>query len=559
MKPLALLLVALSCLTPAAARQVKPPRPLAVSAAHPLAVEAGMEVLKRGGDAVDAAIAVQAMLGLVEPQSSGLGGGAFMVRYDAATKRITVYDGRETAPAAASPTMFLDADGKPIPRGQAMTSGRATGVPGVVAMLALAHQEQGRLPWASLFGSTAQRAEAGFEVSARMARFIHGSYPQNGIADVRTYFSRSDGKLIKTGETLRNPAYASFVRKLAREGSAALYEGDTATAIVAKAAEDPMPGGLTTRDIAAYRPLKREAICNAYRIYLLCTAPPPASGIGLLQLMAILEHTDIAKRGPDDPIAWFLFAQASRIMYADRDAWIGDPAFVEVPASGLLDKHYVAQRAALIGKQAGDPPQAGSPPRAHATGIDATREPGGTSHFVISDSYGNAVSMTTTVESFFGSGRMVEGFFLNNQMTDFSFVPGGPNAIAPSKRPRSSMSPILILDRRGRLLGAIGSPGGNAIPAYVGKTLVGLLDWKLPMQRAIDLPNLVARGSQFNGEVSRMSPEILNGLEKRGIVVKSGSGEDSGIHGIFWRNGNWEAGADSRRDGAVMIERRVQQ
>lgn len=546
-------------LTPAFSKQKNPERAILVSAAHPLAVQAGMDILKQGGDAVDAAVAVQAMLGLVEPQSSGLGGGAFLVRYDAATRQISVYDGRETAPVLANPAMFLDTNGKPFPRALAMTSGEATGVPGVVAMLGLAHQEHGRLPWSGLFEGTAKRADDGFIVTARMARFIHGNYPQNAVADVRAYFAKPDGGLIDAGETIRNPAYARFVRRLANDGSAIFYSGETAKAMVAKTSADPFPGGLNESDIASYKPIKRKAVCSRYRIYLLCTAPPPASGIGLLQLMEILERTDIAKRGPSDPIAWFLFAEASRLMYADRDAWIGDPGFVDVPTLGMLDNRYVTGRAKLIGNHAGDPPGAGTPPGAPKPEIDATREPGGTSHFVIRDRFGNAISMTTTVESYFGSGRMVEGFFLNNQMTDFSFLPSGPNAIAPGKRPRSSMSPVLILDRRGRLLGAVGSPGGNAIPAYVGKTLVGLLDWKLPMQQAIDLPNLVARGDKFNGEANRMSSQLLNALQDRGVFVKSGSGEDSGIHGFFWRNGGWETGADSRRDGSATVNDAVEQ
>ena len=510
-----------------------------------------MKVLRRGGDAVDAAIAVQAMLGLVEPQSSGLGGGAFMLRYDARARHIEAYDGRETAPASASPAMFLDAEKHPLPRGTAMTSGRATGVPGVIAMLKLAHSEHGRLRWSGLFEDTARRADAGFPVTERLARFVRAKYPQNAMPDVRAYFTKSDGSLVAAGDALRNPAYAQTLRGVAAKGPDFIYRGAMAQAIAARIAQDPIPGGLTTADIAAYRPMKRAALCGPYRVYLLCSFPPPGSGVGILQLMGLLQRTDIAARGPDDPQAWFLFAEASRVMYADRDAWVGDPAFVQVPVTGLLDPAYVDQRRALIKDVAGAAPTAGTPPGSRKGGIDATREPGGTSPFVISDARGNVISMTTTVESFFGSGRMVGGFFLNNQMTDFSFLPEGPNAVAPGKRPRSSMAPMLILDRQGRLLGALGSPGGNAIPAYVGKTLIGLLDWNLPMQQAMDLPNLVARGTQFNGEVSRMNPAVVEGLSQRGVAVKAGSGEDSGLHGIFWRNGKWDAGADSRRDGVV--------
>ncbi|RHW17352.1 gamma-glutamyltransferase [Sphingomonas gilva] len=522
-----------------------------VAAAHPLAVEAGLAVLRRGGDASDAAVAVQAMLGLVEPQSSGLGGGAFMVRYDAATKTVAVYDGRETAPAGATPDMFLDANGKPLPRGAAMTSGRATGVPGAVAMLAMAHGRHGRLAWNSLFGDAARVADEGFTVTSRLERFVHGDFAQVSAPDVVAYFRNAQGEKVQAGDTLRNPAYAHFVRRLATEGTDALYKGETARRIVARLRQGPNPGSMTEADLAGYRPEAREALCNGYRVYLLCVPPPPSSGVGLLQLMAMLERTDIASRGPGDPVAWVQFAEASRLMYADRDAYVGDPAFVRVPVAGLLDPAYVASRARLIGNAAAAPPEAGTPPGVPPARIDATHEVPGTSHFVIIDGFGNAVSMTTTVESYFGSGRMVDGFFLNNQMTDFSFVPEGPNAVAPGKRPRSSMTPLIILSKQRDLVGALGSPGGTAILAYVGKALVGSLDWGLTMQQAIDLPNLVARGDSFAGEADKFAPPLRAALATRGVKVRSGSGEDSGLHGVIIRNGRFDGGADSRRDGVV--------
>lgn len=528
------------------------PQSVVVAAAHPLAVQAGLDVLRRGGDAVDAAVTVQAMLGLVEPQSSGLGGGAFMLRFDARTRRVEVYDGRETAPAAASERMFLDPASRPLARGTAMLSGRATGVPGVVAMLHLAHREHGKLPWPQLLEPAAQRAEAGFLVSARLERLVRGRFPQNSAPDVVAYFTRADGQRVEAGDTLRNPAYASFLRRLGAEGPAALYSGSVAEAIVARLAEGEYPGGMTLADLAAYRPVKRQALCDSYHQYRLCSTPPPGSGVGVLQLLSLLEGTDIARRRADDPQAWFLFAEASRIMYADRDAWVGDPAFTSVPVKGLLTESYVTRRRALLGKSAGSPPTAGTPPGSKAPRIDATQELGGTTHFVIVDAAGNAVSMTTTVEFIFGSGRMVAGFFLNNQMTDFSFLPGGPNAVAPGKRPRSSMSPTIILDRQGRLAGALGSPGGNAIPAYVAKALVGVLDWGLPMQQAIDLPNLVARGAHFGGETSRMSASLVQGLAERGVNLGTSGNEESGLHGVLWRNGQWDGGADSRREGVVL-------
>jgi gamma-glutamyltranspeptidase / glutathione hydrolase len=524
-----------------------PERQAFVAAAHPLAVEAGLDVLRRGGNAIDAAVAVQAMLGLVEPQSSGLGGGAFLVHYDAATRKVSVYDGRETAPAGATPDMFLDDGGKPIPFRTAVLSGSATGIPGAVAMLALAQKERGKLGWSSLFADSERVAREGFTVSARLERFVHGPYPQSSAPDVVRYFSDGKGGKVRAGDTLRNPAYSAFVHRLAGEGPDALYRGETAKRIVARLHEGDLASSMTEADLAGYKPVAREAVCNGYRIYILCAPPPPSSGVGLLQLMAMIEHSDIASRGPADPVAWVEYAEASRLMYADRDAYVGDVP--NVPVSGLLDPAYVAARAALIGETAGPPPAAGTPPGVAPARIDATAEVPGTSHFVIVDGDGNAVSMTTTVESFFGTGRMVDGFFLNNQMTDFSFVPSGPNAIAPGKRPRSSMAPTIILHRDHSLAGAIGSPGGNAILAYVSKALVGIVDWKLPMDQAFALPNLVARGNSFAGEASRFTPEQRAEMAKRGVEVRSGSGEDSGLHGVLIRDGRFEGAADPRRDG----------
>ncbi|WP_188054266.1 gamma-glutamyltransferase family protein [Sphingosinithalassobacter sp. CS137] len=528
-----------------------------VAAAHPLAAEAAIAVLRRGGSAVDAAVAVQAMLSLVEPQSSGLGGGAFLVRYDAAARSVTVYDGRETAPAGATPDMLLDAEGRPLPFATAVLSGRATGVPGVVRMLGLAHERHGRLAWSALFDETIETAEAGFTVTQRLERFVHGDAPQASAPDVVAYFRNARGERIRAGDTLRNPAYAAFLRRLADGGPDVMYSGETPRRIVARLHEGALPSSITEADFAAYRPVVREGLCNGYRVYVLCVPPPPSSGVGLLQLMALVEHTDIAERGPADPLAWVQYAEASRLMYADRDAYVGDTP--DVPVAGMLDPGYVASRAERIGRRAGPPPQPGTPPGVVAGSADATHEVAGTSHFIIIDSEGNAVSMTTTVESYFGSGRMVDGFFLNNQMTDFSFVPSGPNAIAPGKRPRSSMTPTVILDRDHRLVGAIGSPGGNAILAYVSKALIGAIDWNLPMAEAIALPNLVARGARFDGEASKFPPDMLGEMATRGVLVRPGSGEDSGLHGVVLRNGRFDGGADPRRDGVartITLERR---
>jgi gamma-glutamyltranspeptidase/glutathione hydrolase len=529
-----------------------------VSAANPQAARAGLEILRRGGTAVDAAIAIQAMLSLVEPQSSGLGGGAFMNYYDAESRKLTIYDGREVAPAQATEDMFLGPDGKPLPFNTAVLSGRATGVPGAVKMLAVAHQEHGTLAWADLFGDAQRTAAAGFIVSPRLARLLRGDFAENSAPDVVRYFSKPDGSRVGVGDRLRNPAYAEFLGRLAAQGPSAMYAGSTAARIVERTRAGPLGGAMTMADLANYRPVKRDPVCAPYRLYRACVPPPPSSGVGLLQLLGMLQLTDIDDRGPNDPQAWYLFAEASRIMYADRDRYVGDPAFVRVPVRGLLDIGYVRQRSQLIGMQAGPPPAAGRPAGAVIAGRDRTLEPTGTSHFIVRDAAGNVVSMTTTVESIFGSGRMVDGFFLNNQMTDFSFAPrdaeGRPaaNAVAPGKRPRSSMTPLILIQPDGSFGGAIGSAGGNAILAFVAKSLVAAVDWRLPMQQAIALPNLVARGPNFQGEVGKFSPEVLAGLRARGIVLKPGQGEDSGVHGVIIRDGRVDGGFDPRREGVVL-------
>ena len=552
-----------ACATPstavvASAHQARHTAQPFVIAANPLAAQAGIDILRRGGSAVDAAVAVQAMLSLVEPQSSGVGGGAFMSYYDAASRKIIVYDGREVAPAQASPAMFLDSAGQPLPFADAVLSGRSTGVPGAVAMLALAQAEHGRLAWHDLFNSAIRTAQRGFTVSPRLGRLIAGDFPENRAPDVIAYFRNADGSRMKAGDTLRNPAYARFLDRLALHGPSALYGGETGARIVARTRGGPLGGSMTMADLAGYRPVVREPLCRSYRIYRVCAPPPPSSGVAVLQLLGLLERTDIAKRGPGDPQAWFLFAEASRLMYADRDQYVGDPASVGVNVAGLLDQGYLDSRANLIGADAGSPPVAGSPPNVPALAPDKTREPAGTSHFIIRDAAGNVVSMTTTVESIFGSGRMVDGFFLNNQLTDFSLSPtdaaGQPvaNAVGPGKRPRSSMIPLILLDGQGNFAGAIGSAGGSAILAYVGKSLVAAVDWGLPMQDAIAAPNLVARGANFNGEVTKFSPAILAELAARGIMLKPGQGEDSGVQGVLLRDGKIDGGFDPRREGVVL-------
>lgn len=533
-----------------------------VAAANPLAVEAGMKVLNAGGSAVDAAVAIQAVLGLVEPQSSGLGGGAFMMVFDAATGEVTSYDGRETAPAAATPELFYE-NGRPLSVPDAVLSGRSTGAPGAVAMLAQAQAEHGRLPWSALFSDAERLARDGFVVSPRLAGFIAMTRGQARTRWADAYFTKPDGTRYAAGDVLKNPAYADTVAELAAGGAEAFYQGRIAREIAATVAAEPRPGALTAQDIAAYRPVERGALCRPYRIYVVCVPPPPSSGVAVLQFLAMAERTPDIDGGPDSAAAWTAFAQLQRLMYADRDRYVGDPAFVGVPVQGLLDPGYVAARATLAPGLTGAA-EPGLPPGGAFAGPDATREPAGTSHLVVVDAAGNAVSMTTTVESVFGSGRMAAGFFLNNQLTDFSFSPtradGAPaaNAVAAGKRPRSSMSPVLILDQRGRLVGALGSPGGPSILAYNAKALIAVLDWGLPTDQAFRLPNLVARGDDFGADTDRFSPALREALGANGIVLRPNASENSGLHGGIWRQGPdgwaWDGAADDRREGVARTQ-----
>ena len=563
----ALLLAACTTTAPAPTRPSMPATPVTalatpplaphamVAAANPLAVDAGLTILRAGGSAVDAAVAVQAVLGLVEPQSSGIGGGAFMAYYDARTRRVTAYDGRETAPAAATAALFTTADGAPESRVSAILSGRSTGVPGAVAMLAMAHADHGRRPWPGLFAPAIRLATDGFAVPPRMGQAIAGRAPQAAAPDAVAYFTRPDGRRYAVGDRMRNPAYAATLRRIAADGAAGLLEGPIAAAIVARVQEGAQPGRMTLADLKAYRPRRTEALCRPYRIHIVCTSATESGGVGLQSALGILATTDIDARGPADPVAWFQIAQASRLAYADRDYFVGDPAFVPVPVAGLLAPDYLAARAALIGTVAGPAPDHGQPAGATAPGVDATTEPGGTTHFVIADAAGNVVSMTTTVESVFGSGRMVGGFFLNNQLTDFSFAPrasdgtAAANAVAGGKRPRSSMAPAIILDANRAFVAAAGSPGGPAIQAYNLKAIVGLLDWKLGAQAAAALPNLVARGDRYSGDTAMFAPATLAGLAARGIRLAPDDRENSGVHIVLRRAGGYEGGADPRRDG----------
>jgi len=538
-----------------------PASPAMVAAANPHAVEAGLAALRAGGDAIDAAVAIQSVLGLVEPQSSGLGGGAFLMYYDAESETLTAYDGRETAPASADPDLFVE-NGQTLGFGAAIFSGHSIGVPGAVAMLAMAHEDHGQLPWADGFDAAIGLASDGFAVSPRLQSFIVQMQERGSPLDVwpasRDYFYLEDGSPLPVGYLLQNQAYADSARAIA-ENWRNLYEGPLAAAIIDAVQDAPRPGGLTLSDLASYEPIRREALCRPYRVWRVCGSPPPASGgITVNEILGLLEPYDMTSTGPDSVEGWRRFIEASRLAYADRDAYVADADHVSVPVEGLLDPNYIQARSALINRDdAMVHATPGTPPGISHPGADATPDSPGTSHFVVVDAAGNIVSMTTTVESVFGSHRMAGGFFLNNQLTDFSRTPRDangalvPNAPAGGKRPRSSMSPTIIFDADGDFVMATGSPGGSSIIGYTAKTIVGVLDWGLTPQDAIELPNVVARGDTVRLEAG-MDQDILDGLTQLGFTLDANRGEISGIH-IVQRleDGSLIGGADPRREGIV--------
>lgn len=534
-----------------------------VAAANPLAVDAGYRMLKQGGSAVDAAIAVQMVLTLVEPQSSGIGGGAFLLHFDG--RQVRAFDGRETAPALATEKLFLDAAGKSMPFFDAVVGGRSVGVPGVLRMLELAHRRYGKLPWRTLFAPVIALAESGFTVSPRLAMLLKEETYLKKDATAAAYFYDGNGQPWPAGHLLRNPALARTLRQIAEGGADAFYEGRIAQDIANKVAHHPTnPGGMTTADLAGYRAKVRAPVCSGYRIWMVCGMPPPSSGgIAVAQMLGILERTNLSTLKPDDgawnPQAAHLFTEAGRLAYADRNRYVADTDFVPFPGNSyapLLDKTYLAQRAALIGERSMGHAEAGVPHGWQlAWGNDASPELPSTSHMSIVDADGHAVAMTTTIENAFGSRLMVDGFLLNNELTDFSAVAEdehGPvaNRVQPGKRPRSTMAPTLVFDQSNRLVLAIGSPGGSSIVNYVMKVLIGTLDWGLDMQRAIDLPNVGSRNGPTELEKGRVSPALISALQARGHTVLVEE-QTSGLHGIMrMRDGDaWFGGADPRREG----------
>ncbi|MFY0475283.1 gamma-glutamyltransferase [Achromobacter marplatensis] len=534
---------------------VRAPRYMMVSA-NPLATQAGEEMLRRGGTVVDAAIATQLVLNLVEPQSSGIGGGAFLVLYSAKTGRIQTVDSRETAPAAARPDRFLDAEGKPLPFAQAVNSGMSVGVPGLLRGLELAHKDAGVLPWADLFQPAIRLAETGFAVSPRLHALLAGNkaLPQQTAA--AAYFYAPDGTPWPVGHVLKNPQFAATLRAVAGRGADAFYQGDIARDIVAAVRGHATPGDLSLADLANYRAKTRDPVCGAYRGYQLCGMAPPSSGpIAVLQMLGELEQFPMASYAPGSVEAVHYFSEAGRLAFADRDFYVADPDFARVPVRALLDPAYLRARGALIQPDRsmkvalpGDPEG-----KLLSLGRDNALELPSTSHLVAVDAQGNALSMTTTIESEFGSKIFVRGFLLNNEMTDFSSSFQDPegrlvaNRIEPGKRPRSSMAPIIVL-RDGKPVMLVGSPGGSAIINYVAKTIVGVLDWGLDIQAAIALPNMGSRNKETELEKGTPLEALAPALERMGHPVRI-TEFPSGIHGIVIDAGGLQGGADPRREG----------
>ena len=554
-----LLSLCLAFAAPAAAQTVA--KHEMIAAANPFAAQVGHQMLKAGGSAVDAAIATQMVLNLVEPESSGIGGGAFLLLFDPKSGKTTSFDGRESAPASARPDMFLGPDGQPRGKGQVIPGGLSVGVPGVVAMLEMAHRKHGRLPWAKLFEPAIKLAQDGFPVGKKFANTVARTSGLARLPDIKRAFYHPDGTPYREGEIYKNPEFAASLRAIAKGGAKAFYSGDIAAAIVQAVQHAPEnQGGMTLADLANYKAIEREPVCGAYREYRLCSMGPPSSGgVAIIQIMGMLQRFPTEQLQPRTLSEAHLFTQASRLAYADRIKYLADSDFVAVPLNGLTDSAYIAGRAALI-----DPAKdmgaasAGTPPEKH-TRYAPQKSPvlHGTSHMTIVDRNGQVVSMTTSVESVYGAKIMAGGFLLNNTLTDFSLQPvlnGLPVANAPAagKRPLSAMSPTIVFDKDGRFLLSVGSPGGPAIIDYVCQTLVGMLDGKLTPQQAIALPRQLNMNGPTLLESAPANDALAADLAAMGHTIRVVNSEASGLHGSARTPDGYIGGADPRRDGVVL-------
>jgi gamma-glutamyltranspeptidase/glutathione hydrolase len=532
-----------------------------VAAANPFAAQAGLDMLRAGGSAVDAAIATQMVLGLVEPESSGLGGGSFLVIYGPAKNRVTTFDGRETAPQSATPTMFLDASGQVRPKGQVIPGGLSVGVPGVVSMLEMAHKKYGRLPWAKLFAPAIKLARNGFPVGPKLANTIATDTAAAQMPDIKRTFFHADGTPYHQGEIFKSPAYAATLEAIAKHGARAFYTGPIAASIVAAITHAPMnQGGMTLADLAHYHAIERPPVCGTYRGDRVCSMGPPSSGgIAVLQILAMLERFPASDLQPNTLSFAQLFTQANRLAFADRNEYIGDPAFVRVPTLGLLDADYLKSRAALIDPahdmgtaKAGTPPDLG--PVDHAP--QKTPQRHGTSHLSVVDDRGEVVSMTTTVESGFGAQIMASGFLLNNELTDFSLTPvedGKPvaNAPEPGKRPMSAMAPTIVFGADGKFLIAAGSPGGPVIIPDVAGALIALIDGGLTPQQTAALPHIFNMNSATYIEKGTSLEAVAPQLTQMGHTIRIVP-IYSGLHIIEKTKDGYIGGADPRRDGVAL-------
>ena len=552
----AVLVAAVACTGPH--EQAKPTGEAMVAAADPYAVEAGLEMLRAGGTAIDAAIAVEVTLGLVEPDSSGIGGGGFLVHYTGSSEKVDAYDGREWAPAGATPDMFM-VDGKPLDFPLAQASGRSIGTPALIPMLKLVHEQHGKLPWPKLFEPAIKLAEEGFIVGPRVSQSLAANkamFEQD--PEARSIYLDASGNPWPLGHNLKNPAYAKTLRAIAADGPKALTHGAIADAIVSAAQRQPRAGTLTVFDLQAYQPRRLDPLCGAYRVYQVCTMPSPSSANAMLSIISLYERARPQPDGPNNPQDWAAFVWASRLSYVDRDHYMADDRFIEAPTKELIAPAYLDARAKLIDLSKGPLVIPVGTPKGDALrnkwGSEAMQEHG-TTHLSVVDGYGNAVSLTATIESEYGSHRMAPGygFWLNNQLTDFSLVPtidGKPvaNAVAPRKAPRSSMSPSIITDRDGELVLVAGSMGGSTIIASVSRTIIGVLDWKQTPQEAVGTSAVFARTPDIMVEKSRMTPAMSDALRKLGWkIVEEDLG--SGTHVIQVTPNGLVGGADPREEG----------
>lgn len=532
-----------------------------VSAADPRAAEAGQQILRDGGSAADAMMAMMLALTVVEPQSSGIGGGGFFLYHDARTGRLATVDGREKAPASAKPELFLGPDGKPLPFIQAFPGGKSVGVPGNIRLMERVHARWGKLAWGKLFAPAIKLAEDGYTVSAPTASLLRTLAPLwKDFPAARAIYWNGDRPKAE-GETVRNPALAATLRRIAKGGARSFYAGQTGRAITAAVAGSARNATqLTATDLAAYKAIDRAAVCRPYRQYKVCGMGPPSSGATtVLQMLGMIERFDMKALGPDSPLAWHLIAEAMGLGYADREKHLGDPGFVKVPVAGLLDLDYVKSRSALISEKTSLPKyEAGTPPGAQPRTAALSSEVAGTTHFVAVDGAGNVASMTSTVEGPFGSQLIAEGFVLNNELTDFTFAPvkdGAPVANAPAagKRPLSSMSPTIVYGPDGKVMLAVGSAGGKRIIMHVMKSLVGVLDWGLPARDALGLPNIYFGGDAILVEKDTRLSAMSNDLAAFGrTVVATDLG--SKLNAIQRTPGGWVGAADPRGKGEALSE-----